>query len=275
MTKIHQIYYDKRSKESLDPGFIPLNNEMGDPRWFEFSAIRNFFENNEISDDVYYGFLSPKFYGKTGLTSTHLYNKLLDIEDNADAVIVNSAWDQIAYFKNAFDQGEYWHPGLISATNFFLKEIGNKFDVSDYYGHRYNTVYSNFIIAKHAFWKEWMKFADNLWSYSIKNSEIAIVLAQHGSYFSNGSPVEMKVFIQERLASLVLALIPFKVGVVDISGHFPIYNQLFKPTPLLKNLLLVCDQLKLIGSFYNDEYAFSAYLKIRELITIEKKNFFY
>lgn len=269
---IYQIYYNNESFEMLDPGFVPLDNTNGDPSWFEFSAISSFFHKNETSNNSYYGFLSPKFYGKTGLSSEDLFARIQNVSDDTEVILINVAWDQIAYFLNPFEQGEYWHPGLIEITNSFLRNININFDVSKYYGHSFNTVFANFIIAKPKFWHKWLDIAERLRVfYNDKNSPLSSQLKSGGKYFLNGHQVQMKVFIQERIASLILASNPFVVSLIDISNSYPIYNVLFKDIPKLRNMLNACNDIKILQSLYNDDDLRSAYWSLRKLIQLKSK----
>ena len=71
--KIFQIYYNETTKNSNDKGFIQLDNSSNNRKdWSEYWPIRNYLLNNNLEDDIYYGFFSPKFYEKTGLSSENV-----------------------------------------------------------------------------------------------------------------------------------------------------------------------------------------------------------
>ena len=64
---IHQIFYDATSRAKIQPGFIPIDNTNSKHSdWFEFWVILNFLRNNTLEEGAWYGFLSPKFFEKTG-----------------------------------------------------------------------------------------------------------------------------------------------------------------------------------------------------------------
>lgn len=72
---IYQIFYDSETRNKILPGFIPLDNTSNlRPDWFEFLVILNFLNTNELKDDDWYGFLSPKFFEKTGINSDFVIN---------------------------------------------------------------------------------------------------------------------------------------------------------------------------------------------------------
>ena len=67
---IHQIFYNAYTEKSLDQGFIPLDNSDNvRPDWREYWPIRKYLINNELNENDLYGFFSPKFKEKTGLSA--------------------------------------------------------------------------------------------------------------------------------------------------------------------------------------------------------------
>jgi hypothetical protein len=54
---VFQIFYDDRSRRSLDGGFIPLDNTRNErPDWFEFWVIRDFLRNNRLDANAWLAF---------------------------------------------------------------------------------------------------------------------------------------------------------------------------------------------------------------------------
>ena len=85
---LHQIYYDEASRRSLMPGVIPLDNSKNErPDWFEFWVMLNFLRNNTLQDNAWYGFISPKFKSKTGLSSGDVVQKINTEGANADVLL--------------------------------------------------------------------------------------------------------------------------------------------------------------------------------------------
>jgi hypothetical protein len=68
-----QIFYDEKTRASLDRDFEPLDNtdsERAD--WYEYWPIRNWLSRNELNESSYYGFLSPRFGEKTRLSGAQV-----------------------------------------------------------------------------------------------------------------------------------------------------------------------------------------------------------
>jgi len=102
--KIFQIYYDDQSKSQLDAGFIGLDNTSADTDgWYEFRPIFDYLKANTLEEDVWYGFLSPKFKSKTGCDSAYVYEFLDRVTSAAqlyrkeeDSVLVKMSWNIFA-----------------------------------------------------------------------------------------------------------------------------------------------------------------------------------
>ena len=260
---VYQIFYDQVSRESLDPGFIPLDNSLNErPDWYEFWPIRNYLKNNELLENAWYGFLSPKFVQKSGFTSAAVLNALEKYDAYADVALFSVGWDQIAYFLNPFEQGEVWHPGLLKSSQLFFDEIGLSVDLNKLVTHCRTSVFSNYIIAKPKFWNEWLTIADKF--YEIVESNAAPELRRTTSYGSILNQTPMKAFIQERFASVILARGQYKVLAADQTQYAPIFTRLFKDDPRVRRMLQTCDLLKEKYCLTQDIDYLNMYYKIRE-----------
>lgn len=225
---------------SLDPGFIPLDNCNPDETgWYEFLPILNFLNSNELEKDVWYGFLSPKFGDKVGATSDDVEGVIHQSGKQANVILLSPEWDQIAYFKNIFEQGEFFHPGLLELSRKFIDSLDIDLNLHDQIMDSSNTVFSNYVVAKKEYWDAWKNIAQKFYEFTSLHSEYSHKL-QSKSY--NQYP--MKAFIQERLASLILNCSPFSVINIDQSEYGPINTLLFDSDDRSRRLLKQCNELK-------------------------------
>lgn len=98
---IRQIFYDERTRAQLDPGFVPLDNTANPrPDWSEYWPIRQFFVAHTFVRDAGYGFLSPKFGAKTGLTAADVHRFIA--EEEADVFLYSPWLDQSATVLKVF-----------------------------------------------------------------------------------------------------------------------------------------------------------------------------
>jgi hypothetical protein len=272
-TSIYQIFYDQETRRSLDAGFIPLDNLRNErPDWYEFWVIRNYLLNNKLEEGRWYGFLSPNFLKKTGVRSKAVYDLLVEVDARCDVVLISYGWDQISYFLNCFEQGEFWHPGLIHASGSFFQASGIDIDIRNYVGSTQNTVFSNFVFGKRNYWEKWLSLANSLYSYfespGLPPSKQAVALTTYGSD-ENLAP--MKAFIQERLASVLLASETFGVLAADISGNLPVYDRLFLENSRTRHLLHTCDIMKQEYCSSKDARYLEMYRKIRDRVPLRRR----
>jgi hypothetical protein len=262
---IYQIYYDEASRQKLDSGFIPLDNSLNArPDWFEFWVILNFLRNNELRDDTWYGFLSPKFTSKTRLPGCEIKELLTRLDPSYSVAIFSHTVDQLIFFDNVFAQGEFWHPGMTDLTNTFLRASGLNIDVRRMVSHSHNAGFSNYIVAKAPFWRNWRLFADAFWSYvEHGDAEAAGMIKGITTYNQSFGP--MKTFMQERLMAIILAITNSKVYATPLEitlGHYE---------PEIREVLISMDVLKRRHLETDDPRLLEAFRAIREGFAFDKE----
>lgn len=262
---IHQIFYDDTSKSLLAPEFKPLDNTKGPSDWFEFYPIMEFLKKTTLQENAWYGFLSPKFQQKTGLSASEVINIISRYSTYANVAIFSPAWDQLAYFKNQFEQGEFAHPGLLEISQKFINETPLKIDLTKLVTYSSTAVFSNFIIAKPKYWTQWLQIAQQFYKYCLDNQ-----IGKTTYLDSKNKMGPMKVFIQERLSSLILAQGNFKTLAFDFGQSAPIFDQLFDNNPKTRKMLQTCDLLKEKYVTTQDESYLNMYLKIRNEINFKQ-----
>lgn len=203
--QIHQIYYSEETFASRDKGFIGLDNRRNErPDWREYWPIRKFLLGIRLEENAFYGFFSPKFSSKTGLDSAAVMTFINSNSDSADVVLFSPFFDQIAYPINIFEQGAMQHPDTLDTFRecALLAEPSTDFNalVMD----STNTVFCNFFVAKPAFWKAWLENCERIFEAAERaQGELARRLNESTSHDGGGVPT--KVFVIERIASLMLA----------------------------------------------------------------------
>ena len=267
---VYQIYYNHATKQKILPGFIPLDNTKNlRPDWFEFWVILNFLRNNALEDGAWYGFLSPKFYEKTGFNSDFVIGAIKNHGAGGDVFLFSPGWDQLSYFLNPFEQGEVWHPGLLKIAQDFLNKYSLEINLTELVSDTTSSVFSNYIIARKEYWIKWKKIAEHFFDYIEKNQEYQVKT----SYGSIENQFPMKTFIQERLASLILSTDTFKVLSPDQSFTAPIFTRLFPDDVKTRRLLQACDLMKAKYREESEEKYLEMYRKLRCQIKYSNLNF--
>ncbi|MGL4766674.1 MAG: hypothetical protein ACRCV6_01100 [Formosimonas sp.] len=265
---IHQIYYNEHSRTQLDAGFIPLDNRHGRPDWYEFAAIRDFLHRETLLEHAYYGFFSPKFTAKTGLTaqqcSEFIHNRH---QPDVDAFVISPVWSHTAFFRNVFEQGEFFHKGLWAAATEFFQRAQYNIDLTQLVTHSQNTAFANYIVAKPAFWRQWLALADKLYALAEAAADDYARNLSQLVYYGGRPEAGMKVFLQERLATTLLATQPFKVVAYDTSRG-PLNLDLVNNNDYFITDLLACDALKIAYTQSQQPSFLRAYEKRRALIEL-------
>jgi hypothetical protein len=207
---VYQIYYSQETQAVLDPGFIPLDNTGRLPDWYEYGPVRRFLLSHALASDTRYGFLSPKFGQKTGLTSLQVKAFLESTPDDVDVVTFSPYFSNAAFFKNVFEQAEFWHPGIMQtigdAVALVAPEINIRTLTHGLLMSSAQTVFCNYFVAKPRFWQRWFELCEVIFQCAESGrGELAQRLNAATQYVP---PTPAKIFVIERMVSLLLSLEP-------------------------------------------------------------------
>jgi len=265
--ELHQIFYDDASRARLAREFIPLDNRNSPhPEWYELWPILRFLERTSVRDDTWYGFFSPKFQEKVGISPGQIIEFLQQPTIRAEAVLFSPAWDQICFFRNPWEQGEAWHTGLLTASQQFFDAIGYGLSLKDSITDMSNTVFSNYLVAKGAFWSEWARVARALFDY-VQSKATDDPLKGTVAYGSERNQYPMRAFVQERIATAILIKLNFQSLAIDTSGQHAIFTRLFIDNLETRRALQACDLLKRLYRIHSDAQFLDVYEKIRRTIS--------
>lgn len=204
---LHQIAYSADTLAAIEPGYIVLDN-LANPRpdWFEYWPLRQYLLSHALSESAFYGFFSPKFGKKTGLAHSDVVSLVQARADAADVLLFSPQPDMGAFFLNVFEQGDLFDAGLIDAFEAYLHHIGQPVPLRKLVMDSRQIVFSNYFVARPAFWREWLARCEQFFAVcegppcALRN-----LLTQATSYPGDA---QRKVFLVERMASLMLALQP-------------------------------------------------------------------
>ncbi|MDP8984188.1 MAG: hypothetical protein M3N97_03970 [Pseudomonadota bacterium] len=203
---IYQIFNHYTPRESLDPGFLVLDNSANEkPDWFEYWPIRNFLVNQRLADDSYYGFVSPKFKYKTNLSAAAARDFVRSQNETTDVVLLSPSIHLTAYHWNVFKFGDCVHPGLLDIAHEFFQRIGSATNLDELVTNSSNEVYSNYMIAKPRFWRAWLEVTEQLYAIAESPTDPLGVKLREPTFYRGNRNVQMKIFIMERIATWLVA----------------------------------------------------------------------
>jgi len=217
--RIFQVFYDDATRAALDPDFEPLDNSANErPDWYEYWPIRNCLKRTGLEESSYYGFFSPLFFTKTGLRG----GQVLDFvrgAGGADVVTFSPHPCQSACFYNVFEQGANFFPGFLEVATAFLHDLDPEFRLQGLVNHSRNTVYSNYLVARPRFWREWLGVFDRLFHLAeTRGSSLHEGLNRPIVYMKDdgeSKPAQMKIMLMERIPSLLLSSNAFAIRNYD------------------------------------------------------------
>lgn len=140
-------------------------------------------------------------------------------------------------FLNPWKQGDIFHPGLLSESQRFLDSIGYGIDLNTFVADTTLAVFSNYVMAKKTYWEKWRSIAEKFLDYLEKGNLPDVVVGNYGGSARERYP--MKIFIQERFLTIILARNKMRVFVPDVSLKVPIWQSLFENSSSNRHLLIV------------------------------------
>ncbi len=207
---LYQIAYSEASRAALEPGYRMLDNLGNErPDWYEYWPIRRHLLDEPLDDAAFYGFFSPKFGSKTGLSHAQVQAFVREAAPQADVVLFSPQPDMGAFFLNVFEQAEAFDAGLIAAYEAFLQHIGRPVPLAQLVMDSRQTVFSNYFVARPAFWREWLALNEAMFAVCEgPDSALRAALCQATTYSGPNGAAQRKVFLMERAASLLLTTQP-------------------------------------------------------------------
>ncbi len=201
---IYQICYSEQTRLALEPGFLLLDN-LRNPRpdWREYWPIRDYLLNNRLQEDAFYGFFSPKFKTKTGLDAAAV-QAFVGEHAESDVILFSPFFDQSAFFLNVFEQGSVFDAEMSAVFEASVARLMPDITLSQLVMSAKNTVFSNFFLAKPAFWRTWLAACEVLFTEAEQTQTVLAHQLNSGTHY-NGSAIPSKVFVLERIASLLLS----------------------------------------------------------------------
>ena len=262
--QLFQICYSEETRQSIPAGFAELDNLDNErPDWREFWPMRNYLMNHALEENVFYGFFSPRFTYKTGLDIEKIREFAHQHGADHEVLIFSPFWDLNSLFINSFEQGEFFHPGLMACSQQFLQAVGKDLRLSELVMHGDNTAFCNYFIAKKRFWLHWLELGEKLYqSAEAEGTVLGHALNQNTIYSHDLLP--QKIFVQERLVNMLLAGPEFK----SMSRSWSMFGLPCSITPLsqYKSLAVTANALKMAYTHTGEALYLNEFHQLRDKV---------
>ncbi|MFT3813821.1 MAG: tetratricopeptide repeat protein [Acidovorax sp.] len=257
---LYSLAWSPETLAQTDPDIAILDNSANPrPDWREYWPMRQFLLNTALDDNACYGFFSPKFSSKTGLTGAGVID-FIRSRPEADVFIFSPQADMGAFFLNVFEQGDTFDPGFLEACQALLAQVGHPVDWAALTMDSRQVVFSNFLVARPAFWRQWLALCEKIFHVAEANGTPAAAQANAPTTYPGAVP--RKVFIIERIASLLLATQPWRCA--PYSTFQCAWSGL--PTAQFQNEAIASDALKLAYNETKDRAFLGAFAALRARI---------
>lgn len=201
----HQIVYDDATRAERDTGFAPLENANSEqPDWYEYWPIRTYLHNTSLDESTWYGFVSPLFFEKTGLTAAEV-ERFIQVSEDADVYSFSPFPGHGASFLNVFEHMDFFYQGFMEHAGNFFARFDPALDVRALVNHSGNAIFSNFFFARPKFWREWLRVCDQLHEDTRDGTHVLNSKCSYMKADGVRKILPAKVFAMECVASYLLA----------------------------------------------------------------------
>ena len=185
---------------------------------------------------------------------------LVDNGNNHEVSLFSTGWDQICYFRDPWEQGELFHPGLLTESQKDFDKINYNIDLKSCVTDTTSALFFQLCDCKKNYWKIWRDIAEKFFEY-VEQGNIG---NEKTSYKGFQHPIQ--IFVQERFASAILSTNKLPVLRPDWSMQAPIWEQMFPNSASNRHLLAACDLFKRQFNSTKDQKYLDVYWQIHEQI---------
>jgi len=145
-----------------EEGFLAMRPMVGDAGWAEYGPIARFLRGSSLDEDAHYGFFVPGFTQKTGCSLSQVREMARASGADADALLFSEHPHNVALFRNVFERGEFFAPGLMEWARAWFEEMGVETDPGSLVMGVEQMVLSNCFTARPRFWRRWLELCASL-----------------------------------------------------------------------------------------------------------------
>ena len=197
--KIFQPYYDEKQLKTLDKEFTPFDNlENARPQLREYHIFKMAMENGTTDGLDAWGFFSTRWKAKTRIEPKQ-FTDWIEAEPGYDVYHINPSRVHEACTINVWEQGEWYHKGLMEGGQQVLYDLGYHVDLANMPMSRREYCFCSYFVASKAFWRDYMHFLNDVYKYiHVASPEIKKLVAQNANYGKDRSLTNFP-FLVERL----------------------------------------------------------------------------
>lgn len=200
---IHQIYYDVKQLPKLEKSFIPYDNTANTNReWAEYHVFETEYRKGTYRNFDYTGFVSWKFGQKSRISGAR-FQEFMRENPGADVYFINPFPMEELLFRNVWEQGEFYHPGIRDISQKLVEQAGIDLDLKSWPEPRETFAFCNYWAGNAVFWGKYMDFTGKIARILREGLDESDRIFLH-SIASRTNNFSYIAFIMERLFSVFI-----------------------------------------------------------------------
>jgi hypothetical protein len=199
--------------------------------WGEYGPISRCLKSLVTSEDVHYGFLPPDFQLRTGYTPDGVRQFVSAHGAEHDVLLFSDHPHHVALFRNVFERGDFFAPGLLAWARLWTRTLGAKEDPAALVMAAEQMVISNCFVARPTFWRRWLELCSSV--RRLLDASVATAIADVPAPALHP---HTRVELMRCVASYLLASEPaWRVRSSDpfVHGRYPLAAMREDPTDLV------------------------------------------
>jgi len=248
------------------------NRAAAHPEHREYPVFAECWHNvaTNTSDLSYWGFISPKFSTKAGITPQEFKAFVERNESFADVCFINPKPINEAIFPNVIFHGELYHKGLSKLMLDTLVLMGYELSPTHIMD-RSTFTFCNYFCGNRKFWSKYITFVTNFLDYAKLNPEYEKLLFETSADYSGDKNIPYYTFVVERLFSVFLLLHP---QIVAVNYEYST-QQLVSKLSLPPEVVLEIKALSVLKTAICNEEILTIYSHYRNKLTTQHKYLFH
>jgi hypothetical protein len=203
--KLFQVCFEPNQFSEVESPFVAFDNvENKKPELREMYIFNRIIDEGFADDVDAWGVFSSRWNQKLRYPAVEITNAI-DANPGNDVYIFNHARIQTALTYNVWEQGEFYHKGIVQVSKKVLEQAGYDSSVLDQVMTDV-TCYCSYFVATKEFWKEYIEFLK-----SIKDKLDELTGEDAELYYSNANyardpNLTLFPFIIERMFSTFMLI---------------------------------------------------------------------
>lgn len=169
--QILQSYFSSQHIKALDPDFVPYDNISNpQPEWCEYYLFHKIFSELDAIPASYIGLFSYKFQQKALMTGAEV-KKHIHAHPGFDVYLFNPYPYESYIFYNLWEQGDYYHSGILDLAQEALWKTGFEIDLHKMGRVKSIAQHCNFWVGNKKFWQDYMGFLMPIANFMLSNQK--------------------------------------------------------------------------------------------------------